>query len=100
VRCYGKVDIACQAIDCAEQPGGTAYPLDRIQVKTPGRSLVCARSAQKYANPAHAVQAHCSPAAHRQGMTKIISTFHLSRRPWQVGTRLKLQAVATNITLL
>jgi hypothetical protein len=68
VRCYGKVDLACQAIDCAGQPSGTADPLDRIRFKTPGRSLVCARSAQKSANPDHAVQTRCSSAVHRQGM--------------------------------
>jgi hypothetical protein len=28
--CYGKVDIACQAIHGAGQPSGAGFPLDRI----------------------------------------------------------------------
>ena len=60
-----------------------------------GRARICAISAQQSANPEHAAQMHCQPAAHRQVMTPSTAFFTLAR-PWRISRRPKSQPVATS----
>jgi hypothetical protein len=65
-----------KSISIAKQCPAQGSPTGRrpIPAPHPGRSVICARSARKCANSDQAAQTYCQPAAHRQDMTKSIST--------------------------